>query len=140
MMVLLGHYLGQLFGHTTQRVNYHLGYPVNICYDHYATLAPLLQFHLNNCGDPFLQNTVDFHSKDFEVAVLDWFAQLWEIEKDQYWGYVTNGGTEGNLHGILLGRELLPGGEYYMHQKTLTTQFSKLQECTEWIQKQSTHQ
>ena len=87
----------------TQRVNYHLGYPVNICYDHYASLAPLLQFHLNNCGDPFLQNTVDFHSKDFEVAVLNWFAQLWKIEKDQCWGYVTNGGTEGNLHGILLG-------------------------------------
>ncbi|XP_049377391.1 histidine decarboxylase-like isoform X4 [Solanum stenotomum] len=97
----------------TQRVNFHLGYPVNICYDHYATLAPLLQFHLNNCGDPFLQNTVDFHSKDFEVAVLNWFAQLWEIEKDQYWGYVTNGGTEGNLHGILLGRELLPEGILY---------------------------
>ncbi|KAJ8555360.1 hypothetical protein K7X08_012856 [Anisodus acutangulus] len=97
----------------TQRVNFHLGYPVNICYDHYATLAPLLQFHLNNCGDPFIQNTVDFHSKDFEMAVLDWFAQLWEIEKDQYWGYVTNGGTEGNLHGILLGRELLPDGILY---------------------------
>ena len=79
------------------------GYPVNICYEHYANLAPLLQFHLNNCGDPFLQNTVDFHSKDFEVAVLNWFADLWEIERDQYWGYVTNGGTEGNLHGILVG-------------------------------------
>ncbi|KAG5592010.1 hypothetical protein H5410_042524 [Solanum commersonii] len=68
----------------TQRVNFHFGYPVNICYDHHATSAPLLQFHLNNCGDPFLQNTVDFYSKDFEVAVLNWFAQFWEIEKDQY--------------------------------------------------------
>ncbi|KAF3637202.1 Serine decarboxylase [Capsicum annuum] len=97
----------------TQRVNFHLGYPVNICYDHYANLARLLQFHLNNCGDPFMKNTVDFHSKDFEMAVLDWFAQLWEIEKDQYWGYVTNGGTEGNLHGILIGRELLPDGILY---------------------------
>nr|XP_016490096.1 PREDICTED: histidine decarboxylase-like [Nicotiana tabacum] len=97
----------------SQRINYHIGYPVNICYEHYASLAPLLQFHLNNCGDPFLQNTVDFHSKDFEVAVLNWFADLWEIEKDQYWGYVTNGGTEGNLHGILVGRELLPTGILY---------------------------
>ncbi|KAG5589033.1 hypothetical protein H5410_039547 [Solanum commersonii] len=97
----------------TQRINYHIGYPVNICYEHYANLAPLLQFHLNNCGDPFLQNTVDFHSKDFEVAVLNWFADLWEIERDQYWGYVTNGGTEGNLHGILVGRELFPDGILY---------------------------
>jgi glutamate/tyrosine decarboxylase-like PLP-dependent enzyme len=38
-----------------------------------------------------------------QVGVLDWFARLWEIEKDDYWGYITNCGTEGNLHGILLG-------------------------------------
>nr|XP_033512327.1 histidine decarboxylase-like isoform X1 [Nicotiana tomentosiformis] len=97
----------------SHRTEYHIGYPVNICYEHHAALAPLLQFHLNNCGDPFTQNTVDFHSKDFEVAVLDWFAQLWEIEKDEYWGYITNGGTEGNLHGLLIGRELHPTGIIY---------------------------
>ncbi|XP_059274665.1 histidine decarboxylase-like [Lycium ferocissimum] len=97
----------------SQRKEYHIGFPVNICYEHHATLAPLLQFHLNNCGDPFTQNTVDFHSKDFEVAVLDWFAQLWEIEKDEYWGYIINGGTEGNLHGLLVGREILPNGIIY---------------------------
>jgi histidine decarboxylase len=39
----------------------------------------------------------------FEVNVLDWFAKQWEIEKNDYWGYVTTGGTEGNLHGILVG-------------------------------------
>ncbi|CAH9138757.1 unnamed protein product [Cuscuta epithymum] len=96
-----------------QRANFHMGYPVNIVYDHYAILAPLLRYHLNNCGDPFMENAMDFHSKDFEVGVLDWFAQLWEIEKDDYWGYITNGGTEGNLHGILLGREVLPNGILY---------------------------
>ncbi|XP_009774334.1 histidine decarboxylase-like [Nicotiana sylvestris] len=97
----------------SHRTEYHIGYPVNICYEHHDALAPLLQFHLNNCGDPFTQNTVDFHSKDFEVAVLDWFAQLWEIEKDEYWGYITNGGTEGNLHGLLIGRELHPTAIIY---------------------------
>ena len=43
------------------------------------------------------------HSREFEVGVLDWFARLWELEKDEYWGYITNCGTEGNLHGILVG-------------------------------------
>jgi len=43
------------------------------------------------------------NSTSFEVCVLDWFANLWEIEKSKYWGYVTTGGTEGNLHGILVG-------------------------------------
>lgn len=43
------------------------------------------------------------NSTSFEVCVLDWFANLCEIEKSKYWGYVTTGGTEGNLHGILVG-------------------------------------
>uniref|UniRef100_M1D441 Histidine decarboxylase n=1 Tax=Solanum tuberosum TaxID=4113 RepID=M1D441_SOLTU len=97
----------------SQRMKYHIGYPINLYYEHHAALGPLLQFHLNNFGDPFTQHPTDFHSKDFEVAVLDWFAQLWEIEKDEYWGYITSGGTEGNLHGLLVGRELLPDGIIY---------------------------
>jgi len=57
---------------------------------------------LNNAGDPFLGSSFSLNSMTFEVSVLDWFAKLWEIEKDEYWGYVTTGGTEGNLHGILV--------------------------------------
>ncbi|KAG5591455.1 hypothetical protein H5410_041969, partial [Solanum commersonii] len=79
---------------------YHIGYLTNMHYEHHAILAPLLQYSLNNCGDPFTKSPVDFHSKDFEVA-------------DEYWGYITNGGTEGNLHGLLVGRELLPSGILY---------------------------
>jgi len=45
--------------------------------------------------------------------VLHWFARLWEVERDDYWGYITNCGTEGNLHGILTGRENLPDGILY---------------------------
>jgi hypothetical protein len=45
-----------------------------------------------------------------QIGVLNWFAKLWEIDTEEYWGYVTNCGTEGNLHGILVGRENLPDG------------------------------
>lgn len=45
-----------------------------------------------------------------QIGVLNWFAKLWEIDNEEYWGYVTNCGTEGNLHGILVGRENLPDG------------------------------
>ena len=48
-----------------------------------------------------------------QIGVLHWFARLWEIDQDQYWGYITNCGTEGNLHGILVGRENLPDGVLY---------------------------
>ncbi|XP_061342028.1 serine decarboxylase-like [Gastrolobium bilobum] len=92
-----------------------LGYPTNQNFN-YDALAPLLHFHLNNAGDPFLGSSFSLNSTAFEVCVLDWFANLWEIEKDEYWGYVTTGGTEGNLHGILIGREQFPDGIIYTSQ------------------------
>lgn len=49
-----------------------------------------------------------------EVAVLDWFARLWDLGAGDYWGYVvTSCGTEGNLHGLLVGREVFPDGVMY---------------------------
>ena len=50
--------------------------------------------------------------------MLHWFARLWEIERSDYWGYITNCGTEGNLHGILVGRENLPDGVLYASRET----------------------
>ncbi len=51
-----------------------------------------------------------------QVGVLNWFAKLWEIDEEEYWGYITTCGTEGNLHGILTGRENLPDGILYASQ------------------------
>ena len=53
-----------------------------------------------------------------QVGVLNWFARLWEIDEQEYWGYITNCGTEGNLHGILVGRENLPDGILYASRET----------------------
>ena len=69
----------------------------------YGALGQLQHFSINNLGDPFIESNYGVHSRPFEVGVLDWFARLWEIERDDYWGYITNCGTEGNLHGILVG-------------------------------------
>ena len=44
------------------------------------------------------------------MGVLEWFAELWEIDRAEFWGYITNCGTEGNLHGIYVGRENFPDG------------------------------
>lgn len=48
-----------------------------------------------------------------QVGVLNWFARLWEIDEEEYYGYITTCGTEGNLHGIYVGRENLPDGILY---------------------------
>ncbi|CAN6857757.1 unnamed protein product [Brassica oleracea] len=95
-----------------ERTKYHLGYPYNLDFD-YGALGQLQHFSINNLGDPFIESNYGVHSRPFEVGVLDWFARLWEIERDDYWGYITNCGTEGNLHGILVGREVFPDGILY---------------------------
>ncbi|XP_060198549.1 serine decarboxylase [Lycium barbarum] len=101
----------------TDRTKYHLGYPYNLDFD-YGALTQLQHFSINNLGDPFIESNYGVHSRQFEVGVLDWFARLWDIEKDQYWGYITNCGTEGNLHGILVGREVFPEGILYASRES----------------------
>lgn len=91
---------------------HHLGYPYNLEFD-YGCLQSLQNYSINNLGDPFIESNYGVHSRCFEIAVLDWFAKLWDISKEDYWGYVTNCGTEGNLHGILVGRENFPDGILY---------------------------
>ncbi|XP_022133700.1 serine decarboxylase [Momordica charantia] len=100
-----------------ERTRYHLGYPYNLDFD-YGALAQLQHFSINNLGDPFIESNYGVHSRKFEVGVLDWFARLWEIEKNEYWGYITNCGTEGNLHGILIGREVFPDGILYASRES----------------------
>jgi Pyridoxal-dependent decarboxylase conserved domain len=95
----------------------HFGYPYNLMFD-YSELMPFLKYSINNLGDPFVPSNYGVHSRQFEVAVIDFFAQLWKMEPSSYWGYVTTSGTEGNLHGILLARECFPDGILYTSQET----------------------
>eukprot|EP00884_Botryococcus_braunii_P012868 jgi/Botrbrau1/21582/Bobra.174_2s0076.2 len=100
----------------TERTQHHMGYPYNLDFDSYKVLEGLSKFSINNLGDPFIESNYGVHSRPFEIGVLNWFARLWEIE--DYWGYITNCGTEGNLHGILVGRENLPDGILYASRET----------------------
>jgi len=94
-----------------------VGYPVNTSFD-YSELFNFLSIPLNNVGDPFCSSYYGLDSREFEREVLDWFASLHQAPKDNYWGYVTNGGTEGNLYGLYLARELYPKGVVYYSQDT----------------------
>ncbi len=94
-----------------------VGYPVNTQFD-YSDLYGLLSYPLNNVGDPFAEGYYHLNSREFELEVLDWFARLNHAPLDNYWGYVTNGGTEGNMYGLYLARELYPKGVVYYSQDT----------------------
>jgi histidine decarboxylase len=77
-----------------RRTAKHVGYPYNLMYDNDA-LHRFMRYSINNLGDPFVPSNYGVHSREFEVAVVDFFASLWKIEKGEYWGYVTTCGTEG---------------------------------------------
>jgi len=71
-----------------------------------------LKYSINNLGDSFNASNYGVHSRKFELEILEFFAKLWKIE--DYWGYLTNSGTEGNLQSMLVTRENFPDGILYM--------------------------
>lgn len=94
-----------------------LGYPAAKDFD-YAPLERFLSMPVNNIGDPFAEGTYRVSTREFEREVVQFFADLFRAPKDDWWGYVTNGGTEGNLYGLYLARELLPNGMVYYSEQT----------------------
>lgn len=87
-----------------------LGYPSDAEFN-YTPLYKFLKFPINNVGDPYQGSTYRLQTKEFEIEVLKFFAKLLHIK--DYWGYVTNGGTEGNLYGLYAAREHLPQAAVY---------------------------
>ncbi|MEM9142268.1 MAG: histidine decarboxylase [Bacteroidota bacterium] len=67
-------------------------------------IGSLAKLHLNNAGDPWIHGNSKMHTKVFEREALDFAAQLYGIQNN-YWGYITSGGTEGNLYGMYAGRD-----------------------------------
>lgn len=93
------------------------GYPCNQNFD-YGALKPLLDVSANNIGDPWINSNFALNTMQFEREVLEMFAKWFHAPKDNMWGYVTSGGTEGNMYGLYLARELHPKGMVYYSQDT----------------------
>ncbi len=93
------------------------GYPVSTDFN-YECLYNFLSLPLNNIGDPFEDGTYQVGTHELEKEVVEFFAKLFMAEENNYWGYVTNGGTEGNLYGLYLARELYPKGIVYFSEDT----------------------
>jgi histidine decarboxylase len=94
-----------------------LGYPSAKDFD-CGPLLRFLQFPINNVGDPFAEGTYKVETRPFEREVVEFFAELLRAPESDWWGYVTNGGTEGNLYGLYLARELHPRGVVYYSEHT----------------------
>ena len=94
-----------------------LGYPANFSFD-YEEILPFLKFNANNVGDPFHGTNYRVNCHEIEREVVGRFAQLMRLDPEAAWGYVTTGGTEGNMYGLYMARELHPQGVVYFSQDT----------------------
>ncbi len=94
-----------------------VGYPVNLEYE-YSALLPFLRHSANNVGDPYHESNYASNSHEFEREVIGTFSDLMKLPRDEAWGYVTSGGTEGNMYGLYMGREMFPDGIVYFSEDT----------------------
>ncbi|WP_395751159.1 histidine decarboxylase [Prosthecobacter sp.] len=94
-----------------------VGYPTNQAFD-YSELFRFLEFSINNVGDPFHSTNYRLNTMEFEREVLADFARFTKAPADEWWGYVTSGGTEGNMYGLYVARELYPDGICYFSEDT----------------------
>ena len=94
-----------------------IGYPIAQDFD-YSELYPLLAYPLNNLGDPLVESLYDLNSRSLEREVISFFCEIFKAPKDNSWGYVTNGGSEGNLYGLYVAREVYPQGMVYYSEAT----------------------
>ena len=86
-----------------------VGYPCSQDYD-YSEMTPFLNYALNNIGDPFGDSYFRQNTYPFEREVIEFFQKHLRAPAGQTWGYMTAGGTEGNLYGLYLAREMFPAG------------------------------
>ena len=113
----LDHRIHQVLSEFEQVGPFSAGYPVNQNFD-YSELYPLLRFAANNVGDPFGYSRYQANTHETEREVVRTVAELMRIPPDDAWGYVTSGGTEGNMYGIYVGREMLRDPVAYFSQDT----------------------
>jgi len=111
------HKLDDLHARLTRLRRYYVGYPCNEDFD-FSELLRFFEFAINNVGDPFGGSNIPLNTHDFEREVLGEFADFTHAPKDGWWGYVTSGGTEGNMYGLYVARELFPEGICYFSEDT----------------------
>jgi histidine decarboxylase len=97
--------------------NRFLGYPVNMnvppegffAWRKQLQEAGIGTFAYNNVGNPYRPSPIPFNTHDFERQLIDSFAAIHGFPQDDVWGFLSNSGTDSNLHGMYVGRTLLQG-------------------------------
>jgi histidine decarboxylase len=100
-----------------EQKNLLLGYPINMNTppeDFFAWRQQLLDagintFTYNNVGNPFKDSAIQFNTHDFEREIILRFGKIYAFPPGDTWGFLSNSGTDSNMHGMYMGRTILKG-------------------------------
>ena len=93
-----------------------VGYPTNQNFD-FSEWLPFLNHSVNSAGDPFHHSNFRSNSHEFDLEVVNRFASRLRIVPNEAWEYLTSGGTEGNMYGRYLAREMFPNAIFYFSEE-----------------------
>lgn len=93
------------------------GFPGNLAWD-YRAYAKLMAVLCNNVGDPHSGDASAVNAKAFERHIINFLTDFTRGDPHRTYGYVTNGGSEGNLFGLLTARNALPNAPVYVTSAT----------------------
>jgi len=94
-----------------------LGFPVNmsspspgfVAWRRQVRKAGIGEFAYNNVGNPYQDSVIPYNTHEFEREISAKFGAMYGFQKGDIWGFLTNSGTDSNLHGMYIGRTLLKG-------------------------------
>lgn len=94
-----------------------LGYPINMAYPPEEFFqwrkelndAGIGQFAYNNVGNPYKPSSIPYNTHDFEREIIHTYGKLLEFPANNTWGFISNSGTDSNMHGMYMGKTLLKG-------------------------------
>lgn len=92
-----------------------LGYPINMttppeeffAWRNELASAGINQFAFNNVGNPYDHSHIPFNCHPFEKELIDRFGTVYGFSLDNIWGFLSNSGTDSNMHGLYMGRTIL---------------------------------
>ena len=109
--------LDALFASFLAAKEHAIGYPSGSYFDN-RPIRQFLELSLNNAGDPFGVATPNrLNTHPFEREVIEHYADTFHAPEN-FSGYVTGGGSEGNLYGMYLAREKYPRATIYFSDQS----------------------
>jgi len=98
-----------------QQRNRLLGYPINMttppeeffAWRNELAAVGFNQFSFNNVGNPYDHSHIPFNCHPFEKELINRFGAVYGFALDNIWGFLTNSGTDSNMHGLYMGRTIL---------------------------------